>query len=123
MIDRPPPVLILPGLGNSGPEHWQTLWEHGLPGARRVVQRDWDRPDPESWAKALEAAVAECSAPAVLVAHSLACALVVGWAAAARGRVKAALLVSPSDVEMPDRTPPEVRGFGPLPRARLPFPA
>jgi predicted alpha/beta hydrolase family esterase len=119
----PPPVLILPGLGNSGPEHWQTLWENELPGARRVMQRDWDQPDPESWTAALETTVASCAAPAVVVAHSLSCALVARWAAAARRRVRAGLLVAPSDVEMPDRTPPAVRGFAPLPRERLSFPA
>ena len=28
------PVLILPGLGNSGPEHWQSHWERRDPRAR-----------------------------------------------------------------------------------------
>ena len=27
----PPRVLIVPGWNNSGPEHWQTLWERADP--------------------------------------------------------------------------------------------
>lgn len=118
----PTPVLVLPGLGNSGPQHWQTLWEKVLPNARRVEQADWDRPDPADWEVRLAAAVAACAAPSVLVAHSLSCAVVARWARRASGNVKAALLVAPSDVDAPDRTPDEVRAFAPLARERLPFP-
>jgi uncharacterized protein len=35
-----PPVLILPGLDNSGPEHWQTHWQKQNPHFVRVEQRD-----------------------------------------------------------------------------------
>ena len=40
---KPSNVLLLPGWQNSGPQHWQTLWEqrHGY---HRVEQSDWDRP-------------------------------------------------------------------------------
>ena len=31
------PVLILPGLYNSGPEHWQSHWERAHPEFRRVL--------------------------------------------------------------------------------------
>lgn len=37
--------------------------------------------------------------------------------------VRAALLVAPADVDSPAHTPPETRGFAPMPLARLPFPA
>lgn len=33
------PVLILPGLYNSGPEHWQSYWERAHSGFRRVERR------------------------------------------------------------------------------------
>lgn len=90
----------------------------------RVTQRDWDAPDPEAWLAALENALAAAAEPAVLVAHSLGCALVAR--AAARpiaARIAAALLVAPADVDSPDRTPAETRGFSPMPRLPLPFPA
>jgi predicted alpha/beta hydrolase family esterase len=121
-------LLILPGLGGSGPEHWQTrwqtLWELGEAGCARVCQRDWDRPELGEWLATVDDAIAAAGGPVALVAHSLACALVAhgarrpGWAS-----VVAALLVAPADVESPARTPPETRGFAPLPAAPLPFPA
>jgi predicted alpha/beta hydrolase family esterase len=121
-----PPVrlLILPGLGGSGPEHWQTRWEEREPACARARQRDWDRPALDEWLVGVDAALAAADGPVVLVAHSLACALVAhgarrpGWAS-----VVAALLVAPADVESPARTPPETHGFAPLPAAPLPFPA
>jgi hypothetical protein len=33
-------VLILPGLNNSGPSHWQSLWLAAHPEYCRVVQKD-----------------------------------------------------------------------------------
>lgn len=80
-----PPVLILPGLGSSGPEHWQTHWERTNPGCVRVAQRDWDNPDRDDWIATLDRAVALQAAPQRLVAHSLACALVAHWAARHQG--------------------------------------
>jgi predicted alpha/beta hydrolase family esterase len=123
----PPPVLVLPGWTNSGPDHWQSRWQRAHPAWRRVEQRDWDRPDPAAWLAALDAAVGEATAaagrPPVLVGHSLGALLVPAWAAARpAARAAAALLVAPPDVERAD-TPAELLGFAPMPRARLAFPA
>jgi predicted alpha/beta hydrolase family esterase len=38
-----PRLFILPGLNNSGPQHWQTHWEQ-LYGFTRIQQMDWDTP-------------------------------------------------------------------------------
>ena len=46
---KSPLILVLPGLGGSGPDHWQTRWEARYPRQRRVAQRDWDCPDREQW--------------------------------------------------------------------------
>ena len=116
------PVLILPGLGDSGPAHWQSIWEASEPTFQRVVQQDWDHPELRDWVTTLQQHVAACKAPPVLVAHSLACSLVAHWAKEFGGHVRAALLVSPSDVESPSHTPPEVRGFSPMPLSRFSFP-
>jgi len=119
--------LIVPGLGNSGPEHWQTVWEARLPACTRVAQRDWDRPERELWLQAFRQAVEAAGAPVVAVAHSLGCALVAHaaarWPSLVARSVSAALLVAPADVDSPAHTPPETRGFAPIPLARLPFPA
>jgi predicted alpha/beta hydrolase family esterase len=120
-------VLVLPGLGGSGPEHWQTRWEACEASCARVEQREWDRPELADWLRAVDAALAQGGdgeAPVVLVAHSLACALVAhGARRAAWSRVVAALLVAPADVESEAHTPPETRGFAPLPTDPLPFAA
>lgn len=117
------PILIIPGLGGSGPEHWQSLWQARLPDAVRVEQADWDRPDRAGWIARLDAAVATAKSPPILVAHSLSCALVAHWAAAHRRPVHAALLVGPADVDSDAHTPPEAHVFRPMPLMRLPFPA
>lgn len=114
-----PPVLIVPGLGGSGPTHWQTLWEQANPAFTRVEQHDWDRPDRAEWVATLDRAIAAQPAPPVLVAHSLACALVAHWAAGATRPLHGALLVAPADVESEQHTPPEVRGFAPMPLAAI----
>lgn len=118
-------VLVVPGLGGSGPEHWQTRWEH-LHGYVRVEQRDWDHPERARWIGELERALAQRGGPCVLVAHSLGCALVAHFVRAggpAVARICAALLVAPADVDDPSRTPDATRCFAPLPLERLPFPA
>lgn len=114
------PVLILPGLGSSGPEHWQTHWQKQNPAFIRVEQRDWDRPDREDWIATLDRAIAAQAAPPLLVAHSLACALVAHWAERHGRPLYGALLVAPADVDSEKHTPPEVRGFAPMPLVPIP---
>jgi predicted alpha/beta hydrolase family esterase len=116
-------ILLVPGLWNSGPEHWQSYWERERSDCRRVVQSNWETPRRSDWADTLEAAVAAAPDPVVLAAHSLGCTLVAHWAGASRQltKVRGALLVAPSDAEAPSY-PPGTSGFTPMPLAKLPFP-
>jgi predicted alpha/beta hydrolase family esterase len=116
-----PPVLVVPGLGDSGPGHWQTLWQAGSPDWVRVQQRDWERPTPVTWLAALDEAVQQCRARPVLVGHSLGCAVIVKWAAIRKGLTAGAFLVAPADVEAWN-VPSELRPFAPFPRRPIPFP-
>jgi len=116
-------VLIVPGLGDSGAEHWQSLWEATDPRFHRVRQRDWELPSLPEWVEALDVAVKGAPTPPLIVAHSLGCALVAHWFGRMRRPVAAALLVAPADVDSPEHTPPEVRCFRPIPLDRLPFPS
>ena len=116
------PVLILPGYDNSGPEHWQSLWEKAHPEYRRVQQRSWTEPVCADWVGALDAAIAAATAPPVLVAHSLGCLAVAHHAVRHGRRVHGALLVAPPNVDDPE-FPPMIKGFRPIPRTRLPFPS
>lgn len=119
--------LLLPGRGNSNRDHWISHWAGALPNSSRVLQKDWDHPTPDDWVPRLDAAIAASPRPVVLIAHSVAVAMVVTWADAARddrlARVKGALLVCPSDVENPDSAFDAIRPFAPMPRRPLPFPA
>jgi predicted alpha/beta hydrolase family esterase len=117
-------ILIVPGLSGSGPDHWQTRWEQKLSTARRVEQRDWDRPVLAEWTAVLAAQVEASTRPVILVAHSLGVATVVHAAAGLKaGAVQGALLVGLPDVERDDRLPEIDPDFAPLPRDPLPFPS
>jgi uncharacterized protein len=116
--------LVLPGLGNSGVDHWQSYWCLAFRNTTRVLQDDWEAPVMSDWLTRLDAAIAGGTRPAVLICHSLSCALAAHWATRnAPGRVVAAMLVAPSDVEDPTHTPDCVRNFAPIPLARFPVPA
>jgi len=115
-------VLILPGINDSGPKHWQTFWEKAHPEYRRVPEQDWDHPLCRDWVEALEAAVRQAGPRTILVAHSLACLQVAHWATRTKLKVQSALLVAPPD---PSRKifPKTTKGFAPVPRKPLGFPS
>jgi uncharacterized protein len=120
--DDAPVVLVLPGFHGSGPRHWQSRWEARWPELVRVEQERWDHPRLGDWAATLEREV-RAHRRVILVAHSLACALVAHWSrCGAADRVAAALLVAPADVDRPGRSP-ELASFAPMPLVRLPFPS
>jgi uncharacterized protein len=118
-----PPIYLLPGWQDSGPGHWQTLWQQQH-GDQRVLQDDWWQPRRGDWmARLEEVLLADArldATPAVLVAHSLGCHLVAAWAAHSRhtARVAGALLVAPPDTGRAD-LPPQLWGW----RQPLPFTA
>lgn len=124
------PVILVPGYQNSGPGHWQSLWEANVRGAIRVEMPNWDFPRKAEWVETLDDIIGatwrKTETPPVLVGHSLGCLAIAHWAAdsyfAARWPVKAALLVVPADVEREDGLE-VLRNFAPIPRRRLPFPS
>jgi predicted alpha/beta hydrolase family esterase len=124
--DARPLVLIVPGLDNSGPHHWQSLWQDRRDDCRRVDLGCWSEPDRRIWTERLDAALAMTDGPLVLVAHSLGCLTIAWWALGAdhdrRVRVRGALLVAPPDVDGADAHP-FVRRFAPAPNRALPFPS
>jgi hypothetical protein len=106
-------VVFLAGLGNSEPEHWQSIWYRSMPGARWVEHADWDAPNADDWVADLDAALRDLTGPKVLVAHSLGCLLAVEWAWRHHDpAVKGSFLVAPPDTRAPS-FPPAAVGFGP----------
>lgn len=65
-------VLLIPGLRDSGPAHWQTWLQGQYVDAVRVQQRDWHRPDLEAWSARIEETLSRHSRHTqwVAVAHS-----------------------------------------------------
>jgi uncharacterized protein len=142
-------ILILPGWQGSGPDHWQSRWEH-LQAAQRVEQHDWMRPLRGDWITRLESVVQEgakesylllnqeqtmqtgCAQTTqkarktqpdtVLVAHSLGCHLVAAWAAVSPStdRIGGALLVAPPDC-MREGWPAELHSWRQPVMQALPF--
>lgn len=118
-----PPVLVLPGYGDSGPEHWQSRWEAMDPRLRRVAQRDWLEPVLDDWVAALERAVSACAEPPVLIAHSLGCVLVAHWVGRTAARAAGALLVAPVDLDAGANLADVIDSFRPVPLLPLSFPS
>jgi predicted alpha/beta hydrolase family esterase len=116
-------MIIVPGLGGSGADHWQSRWARERRGAVRVEQRDWDRPDRDEWVAALDDTVRRATGPVVLVAHSLGCHTVAHWARRCDSPVRAALLVAPPDIDHSAARGAPIAGFGPPAAGPLPFPA
>jgi predicted alpha/beta hydrolase family esterase len=115
--------LNIPGLNNSGPHHWQSLWEERFPGRfSRVHQQDWSAPDKDRWISQLHASILEQKKPFIAVAHSLGCITLVHWAAKYHAPLLAGtLLVAPADVR--HSMQPCFAGFCPIPLDPLPFPS
>ncbi|WP_342133308.1 RBBP9/YdeN family alpha/beta hydrolase [Hydrogenophaga sp. OTU3427] len=122
-------VLIVPGLRDHAPRHWQTLLAERLPQARSLPPMGRDNLGLEPRIQGLDAAVAAINGPVLLVAHSGGCVLVAHWAqrTTLAGRVVGALLAAPPtfDRPLPAGYPSleglDAAGWLPVPRQRLPF--
>jgi uncharacterized protein len=128
MLTQDADILIIPGLGNSGPDHWQTRWEAKLSTARRVVQDNWDHPEFGAWTARIAEAVRAAAKPVILVAHSLG---VIGAVHAAQkqaaqgagGKIAGGFFVAPpAERVIVEHTSIDPR-FAPVPTTPLPFPS
>jgi predicted alpha/beta hydrolase family esterase len=126
-----PTVLIVPGLRDHAPQHWQTLLEERLHEAGKPVTSvpPMGRNDLDCGAKvaAIERVAQSLAGPIVILAHSAGCIMVVHWARQTKRVVHGALLAAPPDFErpMPEGYPTlealRVAGWLPVPREQLPF--
>ena len=122
-MTKSPPVLIVPGLNNSGATHWQSHWFERLDGAVWVDQTDWELPKLGDWVASLVQSIREHPG-AILVGHSLGCALIAHVAQLRGNRgIGGALLVAPADVNRHGPAGKLLQGFSPMPQQRLGFPS
>jgi uncharacterized protein len=115
------PLLIVPGINDSEPSHWQSIWQSGRLGSVRLAPTDWNYPILQDWMAALEKAIGECSSPPIAIGHSLGCILMAYWAGKTihRNLISGAFLVAPPDprgthfpVEAPSFRIEPQRAFG-----------
>lgn len=120
-------VLFVPGLRDHVADHWQTLLAQDMPGSRTVPPLEHDKLSREARVEALDRALRAIDGPVILAAHSAGVLMVAHWALEHTRPIKAALLVTPPDLEAPlpagYPTPEELwqGGWLPVPRQRLPF--
>ena len=55
--DQEPLILLVPGLNDSGPDHWQSRWERNHANAHRVDLGMWDDPHRNTWVNKLNLAI------------------------------------------------------------------
>jgi len=116
-------ALNIPGRKNSGPQHWQTVWEEKLPWLRRVQMPEWEFADRREWVNALEKEILQSPQPVYLVSHSLGGLTIAHLSESAANRVRGAFIVAPPNLN--SYTPPAIvlETFLPLPLITLPFPS
>lgn len=115
-------ILTLPGIGGSGPQHWQSVWEKQYDFIR-IEQTDWDTPVRADWVANIQKAISKYDPrDIILVGHSAACGAVIDWARQYQTKIKGTLLVAPADADA-ETFPQGTTGFSPMPLIKLLFPS
>ncbi|WP_413732623.1 RBBP9/YdeN family alpha/beta hydrolase [Sodalis sp. RH20] len=102
-------VILVPGINDSGPEHWQTCWQRAFPAWRRIAQRDWLQPDLDGWQTAIRRALDAPAPPALLIGHSFGALSSWYYASRCAGQIAGVVLVAPAEpvrFEIEDRILP-----------------
>jgi predicted alpha/beta hydrolase family esterase len=89
--------LIVPGLGSSGADHWQTWLEGRLPRVSRIRQDDWSTPHLAAWSARIRYHLQQSIDRAIIIAHSFGALAAVQAAADHQDKVAGLLLVAPAD--------------------------
>ena len=120
-------ILIVPGLRDHVPTHWQTLLEAKLDKVRSVPPLEANKLSLAARVEAIQRELEQISGPVILVAHSAGVLMVAHWAAHYSRPIKGALLAAPPDLDAvwPSNYPSSEtlrnQGWNPLPQGPLPF--
>lgn len=122
-----PTVLLIPGMRDETPGHWQTLLAGELQNAVSLPALGRANIDLAARMDQIEQAVQAIAAPVIVVAHSGGAIATAHWAQRTRALIHGALLATPPlfedslGPEFPALVEFEREGWTPVPRARLPF--
>ena len=93
-------TIIVPGVGGSDSNHWQSWLQRELMSCSRVQQKDWNLPILKDWMKSFVTLVAKIEAPIQIVAHSFGCLTSVAALAQhpeLTSKIKKLILVAPAN--------------------------
>lgn len=100
--------VLVPGLYDSGPEHWQSFWQNRHGFWLRVTQSRWNDPDIGLWIDAIRRLLVGSRRPVILVGHSFGALASCCVAADGQHRIAGLMLVAPAEpsrFEVEDRIP------------------
>ncbi|AOP32809.1 alpha/beta hydrolase [Leptospira tipperaryensis] len=91
-------TFLIPGISNSGPDHWQTFWEQ-FHGFTRIQQKDWENPVYSEWEESLVRQIESTkeSKNSILIGHSLGCLLIAKALERIADSILGVFLVAPPD--------------------------
>ncbi|MGH8727502.1 MAG: RBBP9/YdeN family alpha/beta hydrolase [Burkholderiales bacterium] len=88
---------IVPGLGDSNRNHWQSWLQVRLRNSLRVVQLDWDKPNLGVWRRTVRQTLHHVRGRVFIVAHSFGCLASVCVVADRPRRIAGMMLVARAD--------------------------
>lgn len=89
--------VLVPGLQDSGPEHWQSCWHTRFPAWLRMAQRNWSMPDLEGWVGSIRRTLGTQSRPAILIGHSMGALASCALASRQIQNIAGVMLVAPAE--------------------------
>jgi predicted alpha/beta hydrolase family esterase len=122
-------VVMVPGLREETPAHWQSILTSELPNVRSLPALGRTNIDLNIRMTQIEEAVRAIKGPVVVVAHSGGVIATVHWAQRTRAAIHGALLatpplfVGPLGSEFPALAEFQRNGWTPVPRSPLTFPS
>ncbi|WP_429051586.1 RBBP9/YdeN family alpha/beta hydrolase [Aeromonas veronii] len=90
-------ILLVPGLHNSGPDHWQSRWHDHFPQWQRMTGLPWEKPDLTVWSAKLASKLKRRRSRVHLVAHSFGALTAITAARLQPEKVASIFLVAPAD--------------------------
>ena len=93
-------TVIVPGVGGSEHDHWQSWLQRQLKSCSRVQQQDWNKPVLHEWIEQFVKTVQAIQEPIQIVAHSFGCLTTVAALAQhpeLNQKIKNLVLVAPAN--------------------------